>query len=113
MEIEDIFAAADADLLHMSCDSRGKPVRHVVACDLMSDVLVVDEDDLLLVTSLASDQSVRTAHVIGAVGVLVVNGKRLPESMVALADDLDVTLARSDLTKFRACIRIGKLLGES
>jgi len=113
MDIETVFSETEAEVVHRSEEMHGKPVRHVVACDLMSDVLVVDKDDLLLVTSLASDQSVRTAHVIGSVGVLVVNGKGLTQSMLRLAEELDVTLARSSLSKFVACVRLGKLLGVS
>lgn len=84
----------------------GDDIAHVVASDLMSDVLLVDEEDILLLTSLASDQVLRTAQIIGAVGVIVVNGKSLPSSMVAVADDLDISLARCDHTKYDACIAL-------
>ena len=39
-------------------------IQHVMACSLMSDVLVTEEDDILLVTSLASDQTARTADMV-------------------------------------------------
>jgi predicted transcriptional regulator len=81
-----------------------KGVRHVMASDLMSDVLLVDEDDMLLLTSLASDQVLRTAQIVGAVGVIVVNGKPLPSSMVNVANDLHMTLATSRLSKYDACV---------
>lgn len=83
-----------------------KQVRHVVASDLMSDVLLVDEDDMLLLTSLASDQVLRTAQIVGAVAVVVVNGKPLPSSMVNVARDLNMTLATSPLSKFDACVAV-------
>ncbi len=89
---------ADADL--------ERTVRGVVACDLMSDVLVVDEDDLLLLTSLASDQAVRTAQVIGAAAVVVVNDKPLPNSMADVARALKITLATTALPKFEACVAL-------
>lgn len=111
LSLKVLLDAAEATVL---CEGSGKldtSVRAIVACDLMSDVLVEDKDDLVIVTSLASDQSVRTAHVIGASAVLVVNGKQLPNNMVALAQRLDVTLARSALSKFRTCARIGRMMG--
>ncbi|HNX36556.1 MAG TPA: hypothetical protein PKM57_18190 [Kiritimatiellia bacterium] len=83
-----------------------KAVCHVVASDLMSDVLLVDEDDMLLLTSLASDQVLRTAQIVGAVGVVVVNGKPLPSSMVNVANDLNMTLATSRFSKYDACVAI-------
>jgi hypothetical protein len=80
--------------------------KHVVASDLMSDVLLVDDEDILLLTSLASDQVVRTAQIIGAVGIILVNGKSPPSSMAEIAEDLGVTLGRSDYSKYEACIAI-------
>ena len=87
-----------------------KAIRHVIASDLMSDVLMVDEEDLLLLTSLASDQVLRTAQVVGAVGVVVVNGKPLPSSMVSVANSLGVSLLTTRLSKFDACVALHQLL---
>ncbi|MDX9868313.1 MAG: hypothetical protein RBT78_10340 [Kiritimatiellia bacterium] len=87
-------------------EGMGKTIRHVVASDLMSDVLLVDEEDMLLLTSLASDQVLRTAQIVGAVGVVVVNGKPLPTSMVNVAHDLGMALAISPLTKYEACVAV-------
>ena len=87
-----------------------KTVRHVVASDLMSDVLLVDEDDMLLLTSLASDQVLRTAQIVGAAGVIVVNGKPLPSSMVNVANDLRMTLATCRLSKYEACVAVYEAL---
>lgn len=83
-----------------------RPIGRVIASDLMSDVLMVDEEDTLLITSLASDQAVRTAQVVGAVAVVLVNGKQPPPSMIALARSLPLTLATSPLTKYEACIAV-------
>ena len=87
-----------------------KAIRHVVASDLMSDVLMVDEEDMLLLTSLASDQVLRTAQIVGAVGVVVVNGKPLPSSMVNVAHDLRMTLATSPMAKYDACVAVYEAL---
>ena len=86
-----------------------RPVRKIVASDLMSDVLVVDEDDMLLLTSLVSDQVLRTAQVVGAVGVVVVNGKALPPSMVAVAHGLGVSLLSTRLSKYEACVALHRI----
>ena len=84
-------------------DGMSRRVGHVMASDLMSDVLL---DDMLLLTSLASDQVLRTAQIVGAVGVVVVNGKPLPSSMVNVANDLGMTLATSRLSKYDACVAV-------
>ena len=76
----------------------------VVANDLMSDVLLTDADDVLLLTSLASDQAIRTAHIVGAVGVVIHNAKPLSETMIKVADDLGIPLVSSPLSKYDACV---------
>ena len=110
MNLSELARLLRADILVETKHMDRKPVRHVVACDLMSDVLVADHEDHLLVTSLASAQSVRTASLVGAAGVLLVNGKPLPAGMQELARELDVTLLRTPLPKFEACVAIGRAL---
>jgi hypothetical protein len=79
-------------------------VGHIVANDLMSDVLLVDKDDILLLTSLASDQTMRTAQIIGAMGVVVHNNKPLPASMCEVAKTLGISLATVPHAKYESCV---------
>jgi hypothetical protein len=110
MKLEAVVDALKCKVVHRGDHFDNKDIRHVVASDLMSDVLVVDKDHLLLVTSLPSDQTIRTSDIVGAHAVLVVNNKTLPASMVALAREMNVTLMQSVLSKFDACVMIGKLM---
>jgi hypothetical protein len=83
-------------------------IQRIVASDLMSDVLVVHDDDILLVTSLVSDQVVRTADLIGAAGIIIVNGKQIPNSTHALGKELDIPLISSPLDKYSACVALAR-----
>ena len=83
-----------------------RAVGAVVANDLMSDVLLTDADDVLLLTSLASDQAIRTAHIVGAVGVVIHNAKPLSETMINVANDLGIPLVSSPLSKYDACVKM-------
>ena len=85
-------------------------VAHIAAADLMSDVLVMDHDNLLLVTCLASEQVIRTAHIVGAVGVVIAGGKNLPSGMKPLAREMEITLIRTALPKFETCVALGRCL---
>lgn len=85
-------------------------IEHVCACDMMSDVLVVEKDNLLLVTSLTTEQVVRTADIVGAHGVLITNNKQPLEKTVQLARQLDLPLLKTRLSTFDACVELGKLL---
>ena len=111
MNLKTLFAAAQAQILWADPAHETAVVLHVVAADLMSDVLMMDLERPLLLTSLATDQALRTAHVVGAVAVLVANGKTPPAEMVALARKLDLPLARTALSKFDAAVALGKALG--
>ncbi|AKJ63664.1 hypothetical protein [Kiritimatiella glycovorans] len=86
-------------------------VTRVMASDLMSDVLTEEGDRTLLVSALASDQTLRTAHLIDAAAVLVTRGKRLPESMEELSQELSVNLLRTPASTYETCVHLGRLLG--
>jgi len=79
---------------------------HVVVSDLMSDVLVVEEDDYLLLTSLSGEQVIRTADITGARAVLLCNGKTPPAGMIRLADEHGIPLLCTPLRTFELCRRI-------
>ncbi|MEI8096320.1 MAG: hypothetical protein WCG80_19075 [Spirochaetales bacterium] len=85
-------------------------IQHVMACSLMSDVLVTEEDDILLVTSLASDQTARTADMVGACGIVLMNDKTPQAELVALCRELDLPLMTSSLPAFECCWQLGNRL---
>ena len=109
MTILEAAKALKAEVL-VEGEAVGEEIKHVVASDLMSDALLVDDEEIMLLTSLASDQVLRTAQILGAVGVIVVNGKSLPSSMVKVAKDLSMTLGTCDLSKYDACIAMYEAL---
>ncbi len=104
MKISDVIRILDGKLIAGGGDDA--TVGAIVANDLMSDVLLSDADDVLLLTSLASDQAVRTANIVGAVGVVVHNAKPLPATMCQVADTLGIPLVSSPLAKYEACVRL-------
>ena len=105
MTIADVVKVLDGKL--MAGDGASpRAVGAVVANDLMSDVLLYDADDILLLTSLASDQAIRTAHIVGAMGVVIHNAKPLSQTMIEVANNLGVPLVSSPLAKYEACVRI-------
>ncbi len=75
----------------------------VVVSDLMSDVLVTDHDDFLLVTSLASEQVARTAHIVDARAILLANGKNPQPALARLAEEQGIPLMTSALSTFDIC----------
>jgi len=109
MKFADVAQRLGAEVAHRGSTFDREELHHVMASDLMSDVLVVDRSRLLILTALASDQAIRTADMVGAAGVVVVNGKTLPAHMTRLAAELDVTLLRTRKPKFEACVALREL----
>lgn len=75
----------------------------IVVSDLMSDVLVTEHDDFLLVTSLTSEQVVRTADIVDARAILLSNGKRPQPAMYNLASQQGLPVLSSPLPTFDIC----------
>lgn len=84
-------------------------VGDIVAGDLMSDILVSIEPDALIVTSLATDQTVRSADIVGSRAILLVNDKLPLPSMKNLAEDAGITLLETAMPMFETCVTLGLL----
>ena len=85
-------------------------VETVFASDLMSDVLMSDRDEMLLITSLSTEQSVRSASIVGSEAVVVANNKTVTDGMVELAKDLGIALFCTRFPKYESCVRLGRIM---
>ncbi len=96
-EVRDILGADViwAEDLSVRVDSVG-------AADLMSDVLSLSRPGMLLLTGLATLQSVRTAAVSELKAVVLVRGKKPDGEMVSLASQQGIPLMSTPLTLFEA-----------
>ncbi|AEJ61776.1 DRTGG domain protein [Spirochaeta thermophila DSM 6578] len=81
----------------------------VIASDLMSDVLTHEGEGFLLITGLASEQTLRTAHIVGAPAVILVCGKPVQPRMKALADEYGICLISTPLPTFETCAVIARI----
>ncbi len=85
-----------------------KNILYGFCSDLMSDALIiinsVQDDDILthsmLITGLATQQSVRTAEMLDVDVVLLVRGKIPSEKVIALAYESNIMLLATDETMF-------------
>jgi hypothetical protein len=113
MTLAHIAPLLPAKIFTQSSATDSEPVLHVVASDLMSDVLVANAEHFVLITSLASDQMIRTADLVGATGVILVNGKTPPESLTRLANDLDLPVLGTKLPKYETCVALSNILQQT
>jgi len=109
----DLFRLVDtleAELAYAPDGWEQTNIETVFASDLMSDVLMSDRDELLLVSSLSTEQSIRSAGIVGAEAVVIANNKTVTDGMVELAEDQGIALFRTRFPKYESCVRLGRIL---
>lgn len=77
------------------------PLKKAFSSDLMSDVLTLDEDNILLITGLSNVQLIRTAEMADINVVLLARGKKATPEMVELAKENDLLLLESPYSIFK------------
>lgn len=85
-------------------------INRIFVSDLISDILITDGENILLITSLLSDQVLRTANVIGASAVVLVNRRQVPAMLGKAAAKQGIPLFHTPLPKFESCVRLGRLM---
>jgi hypothetical protein len=110
MNLLQIADALDAELQHGPSGWGQIVIHSVFASDLMSDVLMSDRDEMLLITSLSTEQSVRSAGIVGAEAIIIANDKTVTEGMIELAKEQDIPLLSISFPKYESCIRLGRIL---
>ncbi len=110
MTLKDIAENIECEIIHRGKSFDKTIIVNVSAGDMMSEVLVSDEENRIIVTALTTDQVVRTADIVEAAGILLINGKQPQNSMRNLAVGSDITLLSTGMSMFEACIRLGQLL---
>lgn len=108
MKIQDAAKILNCNIIHQNKNFATRDANKIVASDLMSDVLVVDEEIDILVTSLATYQALRTADVVSAGCVIIVNGKEIMKDMEEMAKELEITLLQTELSTFEVCSLLTK-----
>jgi len=82
--------------------TQDKDLVKAFSSDLMSDVLTLDEENILLITGLANVQLVRTAEMADIHVVLLARNKPATPEMIQLAKETDIILIETPLSIFKA-----------
>ena len=90
-------------------DGLNATVEHVYASDLMSDVLAFGRPDSILLTGLATQQAVISAHMAEFKGVVFIRGKKPKDGSEKFARDNNLVLLSTELDMYDACIRIDSM----
>jgi predicted transcriptional regulator len=110
MTLIQIADVIDAELVYGPSGWEQISIASVFASDLMSDVLMSDRDEMLLVTSLSTEQSIRSAGIVGSEAVVIANNKTVTSGMIELAKEQEIALFCTKYPKYESCIRIGRIM---
>jgi serine/threonine-protein kinase RsbT len=108
VEIKMIKDALEASVIEGQ-DKLDAVVEHIYASDLMSDVLAFGKSNSILLTGLATQQAVISAHMVEFKGVVFVRGKRPKDGSQNFARDNDLVLISTELDMYDACVRIDEV----
>jgi predicted transcriptional regulator len=82
----------------------------IFASDLMSDVLAFMDSGSILITGLVNPHVVRTASLVDASAIVIVQGKRPDLGTVAEADRNHLPIIATECSMFETCSRISRSL---
>jgi predicted transcriptional regulator len=87
-------------------DQLDTDVNSVVASDLLSDVLATLKHEFLLITGLCTPQVVRTAELMGGVGIMFCRNKYPQQEAIGMAKVHGIPVLCTRLGMFEACCRL-------
>ena len=102
MKISDIIQILDAQLLTPGADLE-KEVHTACGSDMMSDVLVCNDADRLLITGLCTVHTVLTAQILDLRAVVFVRSKRPTPEMIEVAQQNGIAILCTDMSMYNAC----------
>ena len=105
MTIEAIKTALGATVL-AGTELLSTEVGHLYASDLMSDVLAFGKAKSVLLTGLANQQAVISAHMAEFKCVVLIRGKSFKDRAESFARDHQIVLMATDLDMYEACVII-------
>ncbi len=79
-----------------------RTVAYGFASDLLSDVLTLDNTDILFLTGLCNIQTIRTAEIADINQIVFVRGKIVTPEMCRIARENKIVLIQSPMSLFRA-----------
>lgn len=101
MKLTKIIELTSAQLVAGNIDENTY-IHKAFSSDLMSDVLTLEEDNLLLITGLSNVQLVRTAEMADIEVVLLARNKMASSEMIKLANENNLILLQTPYSIFRA-----------
>lgn len=101
MKISRIINLLEAKVVTQN-DFADREITKAFSSDLMSDVLTLDEENILLISGLANIQLIRTAEMAEIHVVVLARGKKASPDMIQLANENHLVLIETPRSIFGA-----------
>lgn len=101
VKISEIVKYTEARLVSGAL-TNDRNIEKAFSSDLMSDVLTLDEENILLITGLANLQLVRTAEMADIHVVLLARGKPASSEMIELAGENGLVILETPFSMYKA-----------
>ncbi len=102
MILEDIRKELNGEVI-VGHDKLNIEVSTAFAADLMSDVLAFARPGCLLITGLATAQSIRTVYALDIAAIVICRGKMPQPQAIEVARELNIPIIRTKYIMFESC----------
>lgn len=109
MKLKEILRQVDAKLLYENEEAYDREYSYAVATDMMSNVMLGNVDDSILITSLVNPQVIRASEMMNISSIIITGGKNVKETMIELAQNRNIALAATDMPTFTVCGKLHNL----
>lgn len=102
MKIEEIVRILDGSVINGN-DKLNHEVEKGFASDLMSDVLTLQEENIVLITGLVNVQTIRTAELAEISCIVFARNKKAQPDIVHLAKENSIVVIECSYSMFKTC----------
>ncbi|MCR4601468.1 MAG: hypothetical protein K5767_07080 [Clostridia bacterium] len=106
MRVKEVAELLSAEILYDEISNDERDFEHVVAADLMSEIMLDTAEQSLMVTGLINPQVIRTAELMDVYAVVFVRGKEVSAEVTELAKDRGITIMSVCQTMYETCGRL-------
>ncbi|WP_129409361.1 DRTGG domain-containing protein [Marinitoga lauensis] len=106
MKLSNLVKELNARILHKAKSLENIEIEYAGASDLMSDFLAFSKPNMLLITGLATPQTLTTASVIEASAILFVRGKTIPKNFLEIIEECEIPILTTDFSMYYTCAKL-------
>lgn len=109
MKLREILVQLNGRQLYPNEELMEREYSYAVATDMMSNVMLGNVDDSILITSLVNPQVIRASEMMNISSIIITGGKAVTDTMIELAQNRNIALASTDLPTFTVCGKLHNL----